>query len=105
MNGIRNPLVNSKIMIKLCVLVSILLPLSIQSSLNELIRDMCNPPERIILLPNLRVISTLTCFSITYCLSLFCLISAKSKRWLFVLHAILTFLWCGFVAFFIYMMI
>lgn len=97
MNRERKPFWNILI-VTLCVLVSILLPLIIQSPLNRLFRNLYNPPEWIVLQPHLRVISTLICFIITYGIGFYCLISANLKRWLFVLHAILTFLWCGFIA-------
>ena len=86
------------ITITLCVLVSILLPLIIQSPLNRLFRNLYNPPGWIVLQPHLRVISTLLCIVITYGIGFYCLVLANSKRWLFILHAILTILWCGFIA-------
>lgn len=87
------------ILVTLCVFVSIVLPLTIQSPLNRLFRNLYNPPGWIVLQPDLRIISTVLCIVITYGIGFYCLILAKSKRWLFILHAILTVLWCGFIAF------
>lgn len=100
-NRDRNPSCNIIIIIT-CVLVSILLPLFIQYPLNVAIRDLYNPSGWIVLQPHLRVFSTLICFSITYGIGFYCLTSAKPKKWLFILHAILTFIWCGFVAMLFY---
>ena len=97
MNRERNPFLNV-IIVTLCVLVSIILPIIIQSPLNRLFRNLYNPSGWIVLQPHLRVISTLLCIVITYGIGFWCLKLASSKRWLFVLHAILTILWCGFIA-------
>ena len=85
-------------LIVLCVLASLMIPIFIQSPLNFLFRDLFNPPDWIILQPHLRVISTILCFAITYGTGYYLLNRAKSKKWLFVLHAVLTFLWCGLIA-------
>lgn len=77
-----------------CVVLSIFLPVFIQVPLNFLFRDLFNPSGCIILKPNLRIISALLCFMITYIIGFFILRNAKAKLWLFILHAILTFLWC-----------
>mgnify|MGYP003295448402 CR=1 len=90
------------IIVILAILISILLPLLIQSPLNTLFRDLFNPSGWIVLKPHLRVISTLLCFSVTYGVGLYLLILLKSKRWLFILHAVLTFLWSVFVAMMVY---
>ena len=93
------------VLVTLCVLVSLLIPGFIQSPLNFLFRDLFNPPECKILLPYLRVISTILCFAITYGIGYYLLYKSKSKRWLFILHAVLTFLWCGFIAFGIWLLL
>ena len=49
-----------------CVVLSILIPFFVQHPLNVLFRDLFNQNEGLILKPHLRVISTLTCFIITY---------------------------------------
>lgn len=85
-------------LIVLCVVFSILFPLFIQGPLNTLLRDMLNPPGWIVLQPHLRIVSTLLCFVTTYGIGYYLLKLAKSKKKLFVLHAVLTFLWCGFIA-------
>ncbi len=85
-------------LIVLCVFISILLPIFIQHPINVVFRDLFNPPGWKYLISNLRVISTLVCFAITCGIGIICLRFAKTKRWLFILHAILTFLWCVFIA-------
>jgi len=89
----------------LCVVFSIIFPFFAQGYLNILFRDLFNPPEWIILQPHLRVISTLLCFAVTYGIGYHLLKWAKSKKWLFILHAILTFLWCGCWAVLLYLII
>lgn len=74
------------------------IPILLQSPLNILFRDLFNPPGWRILLPNLRVLSTLICFLITYVVGFIMLKKRDTKLSLFIIHAILTFLWCGFVA-------
>ena len=88
----------------LCVVFSILFPFFTQGYLNTLFRDLFNPSGWIVLQPHLRVISTLLCFAITYGIGYYLLMWVKSRKWLLVLHAILTFLWCGFIAM-LYMLI
>ena len=89
--------VNMKLLY-LCVLVSLFMPIFIQSPLNFLFRDLFNPPGWNILQLHLRIISTILCFAITYGIGYYLLDKVKVKRWLFILHAVLTFLWCGFIA-------
>lgn len=96
-NTVRRPFYKIIIVI-ICVFISLLLPLIIQSPLNRLLRNLYNPSGWIVLLPHLRVISTLICFFITYVIGFSLLILAKSRIWLFILHVILTFLWCVLIA-------
>ena len=86
------------IFVTLCVLVSLFMPIFIQSPLNFLFRDLFNQPGWNILQLHLRIISTILCFAITYGIGYYLLDKVKVKRWLFILHAVLTFLWCGFIA-------
>lgn len=87
-----------KVFILLSVVISITFPILIQSSLNTLLRDLFNPEGWIILIPSLRILSTLICLTITYVPSLFLLIKANSSKWLYIAHAICCFLWTFFVA-------
>jgi len=82
------------LIITACVVLSILLPVIIQVPLNFLLRDLTNPHGSIILKPNIRIISTLLCFIITYVVGFFLLRNAKAKPWLYILHVVLTFSWC-----------
>ena len=98
---------NAKIRIVLCVVaavvVSLVMPCFIQSPLNVLFRDLFNPEGWIVLVPHLRVISTIVCFLMTYSIGLVLLYNAKSKWWLYILHIVCTFSWCVFVAEIVYM--
>ena len=94
-----------KALLWVCVIVSILLPIIIQGPINTLFRDLFNPPGWNILKPNLRVISTLVCYFINICVGFSCLALAKAEKPLFVWHAVLAFLWCGFVALICYSML
>ena len=87
-----------KVFFLISVVISIAFPVLIQFSLNTLLRDLFNPAGCIILTPNLRILSTLICFTITYVPSLFLLIKANSSKWLYIAHAICCFLWTTFVA-------
>lgn len=81
-----------------CVVLSILIPLFVQYPLNVLFRDLFNQNGIIILKPHLRVISTLVCFAITYCIGVKLLNKGNAGLVLRISHAILTFLWCCFWA-------
>ena len=93
---------NKDIIIVIVVIISIFAPFFIQGHINTLFRDVFNPSGCIVLKPYLRVISTLVCFFIVYGIGLYLLMLVKSRRLLFILHAILTFLWCVFIAIFVY---
>lgn len=81
-----------------CVVLSILIPFFVQHPLNVLFRDLFNQNEGLILKPHLRVISTLTCFIITYYIGVKLLNKGNAGIILRISHAILTFLWCCFWA-------
>ena len=81
-----------------CVVLSILIPLFVQYPLNVLFRDLFNQNGSIILKPHLRVISTLVCFVITYCIGVKLLNKDNAGIVLRISYAILTFLWCCFWA-------
>ncbi len=80
----------------LCVLWSFFFPLIFQGIFDTIFRDLFNPSGKLILLPHLRVMSTLLCFFVTYIVGIYILKKGSAKMWLYVAHAILTFLWCGF---------
>ena len=82
--------------IVLCVLWSIFFPLIFQGIFDTVFKDLFNPPGKLILLLHLRIISTILCFLITYIVGIYILKKGCTKMWLYVAHAILTFLWCGF---------
>ena len=69
---------SKKSSILLSVVISIVFPVFIQFPLNTLVRDLFNPAGHTILIPNLRILSALTCLIITYIPSLFFLIKANS---------------------------
>ena len=87
-----------KFFILLSIVISVTFPILIQASLNTSFRDLFNPAGCIILTPNLRILSTLICLTITYVPSLLLLIKANSSKWLYIAHAICCFLWSSFVA-------
>lgn len=83
----------------LTIVVALLIPLLLQSKLNVLFRDLFNPQGWNILIPRLRVISTLVCYAITAAVGGTLLhFSRIRKRWLTILFYVLTFLWTGLVA-------
>lgn len=100
-NAVKNLIVKA-LLITICVVISLTTPFFIQWDLNVLFRDLYNPEGCIVLIPELRIESTLTCFRITYILGVFFLYKAESKAWLYILHVICTFLWVVIVAYFMY---
>lgn len=88
------------------VMVALLTPVMLQGHLNVLFRDLFNPPGCIVLVPGLRVVSTLVCYGIAAAAGGTLLRIARiHKRWLTVLFFVLTFLWTGFVAAALYLAI
>lgn len=94
------------VLLIMTILVALLTPVLLQGHLNVLFRDLFNPPGWIVLVPGLRVMSTLVCYVITAAagwLLLHC--SGIRKRWLTILFFVLTFLWTGLVAAALYLAI
>lgn len=88
------------------ILVALLTPMLLQGHLNVIFRNLFNPPGCIVLVPGLRVMSTLVCYGITAAAGGTLLRIARiHKRWLTVLFFVLTFLWTGFVAAALYLAI
>lgn len=88
------------------VMVALLTPVLLQGHLNVIFRDLFNPPGWIVLVPGLRVVSTLVCYGIAAAAGGTLLRIARiHKRWLTVLFFVLTFLWTGFVAAALYLAI
>lgn len=81
------------------IVTALLVPVLLQGHLNVIFRDLFNPPGWIVLVPGLRVVSTLVCYGITAAAGGTLLRIARiHKRWLTVLFFVLTFLWTGLVA-------
>lgn len=94
------------ILLIMTVVVALLTPVSLQYPLNVTFRDLFNPPGCIILVPGLRVVSTLVCYGIAAAAGGTLLRIARiHKRWLTVLFYVLTFLWTGLVAAVLYISI
>lgn len=88
------------------VVVALLTPVLLQGHLNVLFRDLFNPLDCIVLVPGLRVVSTLVCYGITAAAGGTLLrITRIHKCWLTVLFYVLTFLWTGLVAAALYLAI
>ena len=88
------------------IVTALLVPVLLQGHLNVLFRDLFNPLDCIVLVPGLRVVSTLVCYGITVAAGGTLLRIARiHKRWLTVLFFVLTFLWTGFVAAALYLVI
>lgn len=88
------------------IVAALLVPVLLQYPLNVLFRDLFNPAGCVILVPGLRVMSTLVCYGLTAAAGRLLLrISGIRKRWLTVLFFVLTFLWIGFVALVLYLLI
>lgn len=88
------------------IVAALFVPVLLQYPLNVLFRDLFNPAGCIILVPGLRVVSTLVCYGIAAAAGGTLLRIARiHKRWLTVLFFVLTFLWTGFVAAILYLAI
>jgi len=88
------------------IIAALLTPVLLQGHLNVIFRDLFNPPGCIILVPELRVVSTLVCYAITTAAGGFLLHrSGIRKQWLSILFFVLTFLWTFFVAGVLYLLI
>ena len=94
------------VLLIMTILVALLTPVLLQGHLNVLFRDLFNPPGWIVLVPGLRVVSTLVCYGIAAAAGGTLLRIARiHKRWLTVLFFVLTFLWTGLVAAALYLAI
>ena len=90
---------NKVVFLIMTVMVALLTPVLLQGHLNVIFRNLFNPPGCIVLVPGLRVVSTLVCYGFTAAAGGTLLhISRIRKRWLTILFFVLTFLWTGFVA-------
>lgn len=88
------------------IVAALLVPVFLQGHLNVIFRDLFNPPGWIVLVPVLRVMSTLVCYGLTAAAGWALLrLSRIRKAWLDVLFLVLTFLWTGFVALVLYLLI
>jgi len=94
------------VLLIMTILVALLTPVLLQGHLNVLFRDLFNPQGWIVLVPGLRVVSTLVCYGIAAAAGGTLLRIARiHKRWLTVLFFVLTFLWTGLVAAALYLAI
>lgn len=88
------------------IVTALLVPVLLQGHLNVIFRNLFNPLDCIVLVPGLRVVSTLVCYGITAAAGRLLLrILGIRKRWLTVLFFVLTFLWTGLVAAALYLVI
>lgn len=88
------------------IVTTLLVPVLLQGHLNVIFRNLFNPLDCIVLVPGLRVVSTLVCYGITAAAGGTLLRIARiHKRWLTVLFFVLTFLWTFFVAGVLYLAI
>lgn len=88
------------------ILVALFTLVLLQGQLNVIFRNLFNPQGCIILIPELRVVSTLVCYGIAAAAGGTLLRIARiHKRWLTILFFVLTFLWTGFVAGVLYLII
>ena len=94
------------VLLIMTVMVALLTPVLLQGHLNVIFRNLFNPLDCIVLVPGLRVVSTLVCYGITAAAGGTLLRIARiHKRWLTVLFFVLTFLWTGLVAAALYLTI
>ena len=88
------------------IVTALLVPVLLQGHLNVIFRNLFNPLDCIVLVPGVRVVSTLVCYGITVAAGGTLLRIARiHKRWLTVLFFVLTFLWTGLVAAALYLVI
>ena len=93
-------------LLTMTVVVALLTPVLLQGHLNVIFRNLFNPSGWIVLVPGLRVASTLVCYGIAAAAGGTLLRIARiHKRWLTVLFFVLTFLWTGLVAAALYLAI
>ena len=94
------------VLLIMTIIAALLTPVLLQGHLNVIFRNLFNPPGCIVLVPGLRVVSTLVCYGITAAAGGTLLhISRIRKRWLTVLFFVLTFLWTFFVSGVLYLLI
>lgn len=87
------------VLLIMTIMVALFTPVLLQGHLNVIFRDLFNPEGCIVLIPELRVVSTLVCYGITAAAGVTLLhISRIHKRWLTILFFVLTFLWTVFWA-------
>jgi hypothetical protein len=97
---------NKVVLLIMTIVVALLTPVLLQGHLNVIFRNLFNPPGCIVLVPGLRVVSTLVCYGIAAAAGGTLLRIARiHKRWLTVLFFVLTFLWTGLVAAALYLAI
>ena len=97
---------NKVVLLTMTILVALLTPVLLQGHLNVIFRNLFNPLDCIVLVPGLRVVSTLVCYGISAAAGGTLLRIARiHKRWLTVLFFVLTFLWTGLVAAALYLVI
>ena len=94
------------VLLIMTIIAALLTPVLLQGHLNVIFRDLFNPSGWIVLVPGLRVVSTLVCYGIAAAAGGTLLRIARiHKRWLTVLFFVLTFLWTFFVAGVLYLLI
>ncbi|MBR4645735.1 MAG: hypothetical protein IKO75_01285 [Bacteroidales bacterium] len=94
------------VLLIMTIVVALLIPVLLQVHLNVIFRNLFNPQGCIVLVPGLRVMSTLVCYGLTAAAGRLLLrISGIRKRWLTILFFVLTFLWTGLVAAALYLAI
>ena len=94
------------VLLIMTIVTALLVPVLLQGHLNVIFRNLFNPQDCIVLVPGLRVVSTLVCYGITAAAGGTLLrITRIHKRWLTVLFFVLTFLWTGLVAAALYLVI
>lgn len=94
------------VLLIMTIVAALLVPVLLQGHLNVIFRDLFNPLDCIVLVPGLRVVSTLVCYGIAAAAGGTLLRIARiHKRWLTVLFFVLTFLWTGLVAAALYLAI
>ena len=94
------------VLLIMTIIAALLTPVLLQGHLNVIFRDLFNPSGWIVLVPGLRVVSTLVCYGIAAAAGGTLLRIARiHKRWLTVLFFVLTFLWTGLVAAALYLAI
>ena len=106
----NNPATPSKahkaVFLVMTIVTALLVPVLLQGHLNVIFRNLFNPLDCIVLVPGLRVVSTLVCYGIAAAAGGTLLRIARiHKRWLTVLFFVLTFLWTCLAAAALYLVI